>query len=108
VIELNGTPGLRVPIVAGISPEAVGQMVLGDAPARIPVALAVCDKTNLAAVRDALPVRDDWGWVVNGECGVGSLPLQSPAVHGSGHDLRVYDQTNQVLRNPRASRIVIA
>lgn len=108
VIELNGTPGLRVPLVAGMSAEAVGQMVLGDAPARIPVALVVCDKPSLAAVRDALPVGEEWGWVVNGECGVGSLRLQSLAVRGSGHDLRVYDQANQVLRNPRASRIVIA
>ncbi len=104
VIEINAAPGLRIPVMAGMAPEAVGRLILGDEPGRIPVTLILCDQALHAELHAVAPIQPDTGWVIGGRCGVGDTPLAAPA---DRPDALPHEQTLQVLRNPHAARIVI-
>ncbi len=57
-LEVNGTPGLRAPLMAGVSREEIGRTVLGELPAAIPVILIVAapaDHGDIAALLDSAP-----------------------------------------------------
>jgi len=101
VIELNTTPGLRVPIMAGLSPNAVGQMILGDTPRRIPVTLIIIHGAWIEGLGADLPLQHDSGWVVGSRSGVGDMPLVSSA-------LDLHAQTLEVLRNKLVAQLTIA
>lgn len=107
VIEINTTPALRVPVMTGVAPEAVGCLVLGDEPGRIPVTLILCDQALHAGLHAVLPIQPDSGWVIGGRCGVGATPLAAPADAEDRPNALPFEQTLQVLRNPRAARILI-
>lgn len=107
VLEVNGTPGLRVPIVAGVPPEIVGQRILGEEPGRIPVLLVASDPASHDAIRRALPIGENDGWVIGGQCGVGTMPLAESLPEKGNPEGRLYAQTLQVLRNPVAARLII-
>ena len=77
-IEINTTPALRVPVMTGVAPEAVGCLVLGDEPGRIPVTLILCDQALHDDLRAVVPIQPDSGWVIGGRCGVGNTPLAAP------------------------------
>jgi len=47
-IEMNTVPGLDVPIVAGWTPEKIGELILGKSVARIPVHLHVLPKARVS------------------------------------------------------------
>lgn len=108
VIEINTAPGLRVPMMAGMSPEAIGSLILGDEPGRIPVTLILCDQALHADLHAVVPIQPDSGWVIGGRCGVGNTPLAVAEGAADQPNVLPYEQTLQVLRNPRAARIVIA
>lgn len=108
ILELNTTPGLRVPMVAGMSAVEVGRMILGERPGRIPVALVIAPAPDLARLRAAITPEPDLGWVIAGECGIAALPLNATA--GSGEPLRVlpmHDLVQQILRNPLLGSLLI-
>ncbi|MFC3100438.1 hypothetical protein ACFODK_05990 [Altererythrobacter lauratis] len=107
VLEVNQTPGLRVPIVAGIPPEVVGQKILGDEAARIPVMLVPTEAARHEAIGRALPIHANDGWVIGGRCGVGTTPLAGNFAEGCTPENQLYVQTRQVLRNPLAERLFI-
>ena len=108
VLEVNGTPGLRVPIVAGVPPEIVGQRILGEEPGRIPVLLVISEPGECNTIRRALPIGENDGWVIGGQCGVGSMTLAGSPSQTSKPEEALYAQTMQVLRNPSAARLIIA
>jgi len=104
VLELNITPGLRVPLMAGLPAETIGRMILGDKPGRIPVHLVLCWNTDSDKARHKLPIQPFTGWVVGNRCGVGATPL----VWGTPEtEPTVYELTQQVLRNRRSERLIV-
>jgi cyanophycin synthetase len=82
-IEINLTPGLRVPLMAGIPAEEIARTILGDRPARLPYTLVVAPASDHAAIRIRLPLVPSVGWACGGCIGLGSLtfPDALPSIH---------------------------
>jgi cyanophycin synthetase len=109
VLEVNTTPGLRVPLMAGFDAKEIGRMIMGDRPGRIPATLLVAPEDRPEGLPGALHFDDATGWVVGADCGLGSLQFPSapnaatPPSEASAHQLAL-----QIVRNPLVSRIFIA
>lgn len=108
VLEINTTPGMRVPLVVGMAGEDIGRMVLGDSAGRIPVTLVLAAPHDLAALDSSLCFAPDQGWVVSDKCGLGTLPLTNRAGFADGQaPLRTADLVSRILRNPLAAELTI-
>lgn len=105
-IEINAVPGLRVPMMAGMAPEVIGALILGDEPGRIPITLILCPEELHAELWDLLDFSAADGWVIGRQCGLGSMPLVAPAapVPPTAHP---HELTRCVLRNPNAASLTI-
>ncbi len=82
-IEINLTPGLRVPLMAGVPAEEIARTILGDRPARLPCTLVVAPAVDHEAIRIRLPLAPTAGWACGGRTGLGSLtfPDVLPSIH---------------------------
>jgi cyanophycin synthetase len=90
-LELNGSPGLRVPIIAGVSPDEVAQAVLGDKVGRVPTLLILAPSARHEQLRAMLPTVPHLGWACGALAGVGALRLSGARVnvhHGAATVLR--------------------
>lgn len=74
-IEVNSTPGLRVPFMAGVDAEQIGRVVLGDLPGRIPVTLIIAETTQLDSIMPCLKHESKGGWLCKNQIGVGEVEL---------------------------------
>ncbi len=78
-IELNTTPGLDAMIAAGADPIKVGQHILGDQPARIPINLTITENKQLPRYLEALQ-QQEWpsgaGWACAGKACIAETALQ--------------------------------
>jgi cyanophycin synthetase len=74
-LELNGTPGLRVPLIAGVPPEEIARAVLGDKVGRVPTLLIVAPSARHEQLRALLPTFPQLGWACGPLAGVGGLRL---------------------------------
>lgn len=72
-LEVNTTPGLRVPLMAGVDLDEIGRVVLGPTPAAIPLTLCVGPAEALEAVLSARPKPTGLGWVCSTRTGLGPL-----------------------------------
>ncbi|WP_158290040.1 ATP-grasp domain-containing protein [Ramlibacter sp. WS9] len=78
-IEMNTTPGLDVLTAAGWPDEKIGNLVLGEAPGRIPVGLCVLPELDIEAARRTLGKAGDAptaAWVCGQKLQVGPLELR--------------------------------
>lgn len=82
-IEINLTPGLRVPLMAGVPAEEIARTILGDRPARLPYTLVIAPAADHEAIRSRLPLSASVGWACGGRTGLGSLAF--PDVLASVH-----------------------
>lgn len=82
-VEINLTPGLRVPLMAGVPAEEIARTLLGDRPARLPYTLVIAPAADHAAIRIGLPLSPSVGWACGGRTGLGSLTLPDviPSIH---------------------------
>ncbi len=82
-IEINLTPGLRVPLMAGVPAEEIARTILGDRPARLPYTLVIAPLADHEEIRARLPLAPSVGWACGGRAGLGSLvfPDALPSVH---------------------------
>ncbi len=90
-LELNGSPGLRVPIIAGVSPDEVAQAVLGEKVGRVPTLLVVAPSARHEQLRALLPTVPHLGWACGALAGVGAPRLSGARVnvhHGAATVLR--------------------
>jgi D-alanine-D-alanine ligase-like ATP-grasp enzyme len=109
VLEANTMPGLRVPMMAGIDPVAIGRIALGDHAARVPAALLVVPAERLEDIRAAAAFDEATGWAIGLAAGVGSLALSAahvPAI--AGRPMTIHDCATLVVRNPFVERIFLA
>lgn len=61
VIEINTMPGIDAHVASGVPENEIGQYVLGDLPARIPVAIAIASPENQIRLCAHLTEhRDEW------------------------------------------------
>lgn len=93
-LELNGSPGLRVPIIAGVSPDEVARVILGDKVGRVPTLLIVAPSARHEELRALLPKAPQLGWACGALAGVGGLRL-------SGARANVHHGAATVLRHRR-------
>jgi cyanophycin synthetase len=82
-IEINLTPGLRVPLMAGVPADEIARIILGDRPARLPYTLVMAPAADHEAIRARLPLAPSVGWACGGRTGLGSLtfPDVLPSIH---------------------------
>jgi cyanophycin synthetase len=108
VLELNATPGLRIPYAAGMSAAEIGMLVLGPAPGRIPITLIIASQADLRSFRAAIRFAEEDGWVIGRACGLGSMPLgSSDAEPGSPARPSLPELVERLLRNPLAGSLTI-
>lgn len=101
-LELNATPGLRVPIIAGVSPDEVARVVLGDDVGRLPTLLVVAPAARHQEILALVPAQPHVGWACGQQAGLGGVRL-------SGARANVHHGAASVLRHPRLrAAIVIA
>jgi len=74
-IEVNSTPGLRVPFMAGVNAEEIGRVTLGDLPGRIPVTLIIAEASHLESIMPCLKRDPNSGWFCNNQIGIGEVEL---------------------------------
>jgi cyanophycin synthetase len=100
-LEINLTPGLRVPLMAGVSLDEIGSAVLGSKPDRLPVTLIVSSEKNFAELKKNLPRSPGTGWIVGNSSGIDSfeLPLSSEP-----HSFNAFDT---IVRQPTLKRIFL-
>ncbi len=105
VLEVNTTPGLRVPLIAGWTEEAVGRLALGDAVGRIRVTLVLGGDREVAEVADGLRLADGHAWVIGNRCGLGPLPLAG--TEEEPRPGRLAALVSRMLRNPLSAELTI-
>ena len=78
LIELNLTPGLGIPTLAGRSKLEIGRLALGSEPGRIPLDLVVVTDELLpeAEARIARLPDDASGWATHDKAAIGRMPLR--------------------------------
>jgi cyanophycin synthetase len=99
-LELNGSPGLRVPIIAGVPPDEVAQAILGDKVGRVPTLLIVAPSARHEQLRALLPGAPSLGWACGAQAGVGGLRL-------TGARANVHHGAATVLRHRRTRCAVV-
>jgi D-alanine-D-alanine ligase-like ATP-grasp enzyme len=72
-LEINLTPGLRVPLMAGVSLDEIGAAVLGDKPSRLPLTLIIAPKEYHLELLAAKPTSQGTGWIGNQAYGIDEL-----------------------------------
>lgn len=92
-LEINTTPGMRVPIVAGVSPDELGRAILGEGIGRVPCLLVIAPAETQASLRGAMPDEPDFGWACGGLAGFGDVGL-------SGRRTLTHQSAEVVTRHP--------
>lgn len=80
-LEINLTPGLRVPLMAGIGLDEIGRAVLGEKPASIPLTLVVAPKEDFPDLIPAKPETPETGWITGQRCGIGNMEFSEPTAN---------------------------
>lgn len=99
-LEINATPGLRVPILAGASEDEVARTVLGEKVGRMPSLLVVAPADFEAELRRRLPDDPSLGWACGASAGLGATRL-------SGHAPMTHAAAEIIFEHPDACAIVI-
>ena len=92
-LEINTTPGLRVPIVAGVPEDELGRAVLGEEAGRVPCLLVIAPAEKQAALREAMPDEPGFGWACGSLAGFGRVTL-------SGRRTLTHQSAEVLMRNP--------
>lgn len=109
VLEVNTMPGLRVPLIAGIDPETIGRLILGDKAARVPAHLFIAPEARLAQVRAAARFATTAGWAIGQAVGVGATTLAlQPASLTTGVTPQLQNAAATIARNPFAESLFVA
>ena len=99
-IEINLTPGLRVPLMAGVPAEEIARTVLGDRPARLPYTLVIAATADHEAIRARLPLAPSVGWACGGRTGLGSMAF--PDVLAS-----VHQAMDRLVKHPGVASLIL-
>jgi cyanophycin synthetase len=99
-LEINPTPGLRVPILAGVSEDEVGRTVLGEKVGRLPSLLVVATDDFEAELRRRIPADPTLGWACGASAGLGATRL-------SGRAAMSHASAEVIFGHPDARAVVI-
>ena len=99
-IEINLTPGLRVPLMAGVPAEEIARTILGDRPARLPYTLVIAQAADHEAIRSRLPLVPSVGWACGGRTGLGALAF--PDVLAS-----VHQAMDRLVKHPGVESLIL-
>ncbi len=72
-LEINGTPGLRVPLMAGVEKSEIAKTILGELPARLPTILIVSENKLDNNILDVVKSYLSCGWVNKDITGIGKM-----------------------------------
>ncbi len=100
-LEINLTPGLRVPLMAGVSLDEIGAAVLGNKPNRLPVTLIISSENNFDEIKKSLPRSPGTGWIVGNSSGIDSLEFPLTA------EPYIFNAFDIIVRQPSLQRILI-
>jgi cyanophycin synthetase len=100
-LEINLTPGLRVPLMAGISLDEIGLAVLGSKPDRLPLTLIISSEKNFDALKKVLPRSSGTGWIVGNCSGIDSFEFP---LSGEPHSFNAFER---IVRQPSLKRIFL-
>lgn len=76
-IEINATPGLRVPLFAGIEEDVIGKIIIGENIDSIPINLIVCDFNSHEKIFKKISLNDNLGWISGKKSGVGLMEFKN-------------------------------
>ena len=99
-IEINATPGLRVPILAGVPADEVAKVTLGEKVGRVPSLLVVAPADFEAELRRRIPDDPSLGWACGASAGLGSTRL-------SGHAPMTHAAAEIIFGHPHVRAVVI-
>jgi cyanophycin synthetase len=99
-LELNTTPGLNVPFMAGVTREEIGKAILGDACSRLPVLFVLAESSLHGRLLDLLPKPPSLGWVCGISAGVGAQAFANSWSNQHG-------TFTNVVKNPNVGRVVV-
>ena len=100
-LEINLTPGLRVPLMAGVSLDEIGTAVLGNKPNRLPVTLIISSENNFDEIKKSLPRSPGTGWIVGNSSGIDFLEFPLTA------EPYIFNAFDIIVRQPSLQRILI-
>jgi cyanophycin synthetase len=101
IIEVNTTAGFEVVIKAQIVPETLAEVVIGDRPGRVPVALLIAPSESQAEIGDVLRDRLPRGWAAAGDW-ARMGPIDLPA-----SKLDHFGRAQALLRYPGVERLLL-
>jgi D-alanine-D-alanine ligase-like ATP-grasp enzyme len=99
-LEINMTPGLRVPILAGVPADEVAKVTLGEKVGRVPSLLVVAPAHFEAELRRRIPDDPSLGWACGASAGLGSTRL-------SGHAPMTHAAAEIIFGHPHVRAVVI-
>jgi cyanophycin synthetase len=99
-LEVNPTPGLRIPWYGGADRDEVGRTLLGDKPGRIPLVFVIAPATTHERIAAVLPHEAGIGWVCGERAGIG--PTEFPDRQDSFHS-----HLPKITRNKSVEAVVI-
>jgi cyanophycin synthetase len=88
-LEINSTPGLREPLMAGIDLKDLGSTILGNKPSYLPLTLIITDKKNVPEISLIRKLFKHTGWVFSESHGIDSLELPAASNVISAFDVVV-------------------
>ena len=100
-LEINGTPEIRVMVLAGMPADEVVRQILGPKPARIPTLLMVTPKDKQGEIALALEQKQGLGWSLAGKAGIGARHLSTELTS-------CYDHLELLVRNPSVHALSVA
>ena len=99
-LEINLTPGLRVPLMAGLSINEIGAAVLGNKPNRLPLTLIIAPKENHLELLAAKPTSQGTGWIGNQAYGIDGLKFAETTKN-------IFAAFDLIVRHPRVKNIFV-
>lgn len=72
-LEINTTPGVRIPFVGGVPAEDIAHAFLGDKPSRLPLILIIAPGTHHERIHPQLPRNPRVGWICGPRAGIGAI-----------------------------------
>jgi D-alanine-D-alanine ligase-like ATP-grasp enzyme len=102
-LEVNTTPGFRVLLAGGHGEDELGSLILGNAPARVPIILVLASAGELASIGELLSARlpASTALVLADSAQIGAIRLPN-------RRLDAQERLRSVLLYPRVEAVIVA
>lgn len=99
-IEVNSTPGLNVPFMAGIDRKVIGKAILGNNCSDLPILFILADKQYHYELSLLFDKSDSLGWLCGDKSGVGQATLKSRYKN-------IDSNLKDIVKNKKVSKLIL-